>query len=120
MKKIIILLLIFINILFASSKICYSVQLVSKFNTKENIEELKNSHYPDGCKGMKIGNYLTVRCGCLDDENRVRNVLLPKLKKEYKDAIFAKTARYRFAKEDDFKTQKTKQDIKSKIKKRVK
>ena len=112
--KLLIIIFIFFSTLVASDSVCYSVQLVSKYDTKENRLELKNNAYPNGCKAMKIGSYLTVRCGCTDSKDEAKGKLLSKLKKGYPQAIVMRTARYRFKKDDDFQTKNKKSNLKKK------
>lgn len=74
---------------------CYSVQLLTKHNTKNNFKELNSNNYPDSCKIMNIGRYLTVRCGCYDEKYKVKKEL-SFLKQNYSESAIVRTAKYRF------------------------
>ena len=96
--KIISILLISFFILNADNSIiqnnnltsCYSVQLISKINSPQNMQSLKNSQYPRDCKIIPSHNYLTIRCGCYDNTKKIHNYF-KYLKSSYKDAFLIKT-----------------------------
>ena len=77
---------------------CYTVQLVSRYNSQKNFNMLSNIKYPDSCKVMQIGKNLTVRCGCFEKIDPAKENMLV-LKEKYKQATIATTYRHRF-KED--------------------
>jgi len=78
-----------------ASESCYTIQLISKYNSKNNLELLKNSAYPESCKIMEIGKSLTVRCECVDKFAEAQKIL-PKYKNKYKNAEVSRTYKYRF------------------------
>ncbi len=83
----------------ATSKTCYTVQLLSRNNSISNKKKLLNKSFDESCITMEIGNSLTVRCGCYEKEKEAREKL-PLFKSEYKHAYVASTYRYRFDKQN--------------------
>ncbi len=78
-----------------SKETCFTVQLVSRFNNVKNVDLLKKTTYPDGCKIMQIGKNLTVRCGCYQTVQPAKESL-QKIKKRFTKATIATTYTYRF------------------------
>ena len=103
--KILIIFIFLIN-LYGATQTCNTVQLLSKYNTDTNKKKLNNQIFPDSCKMMEIGNYLTVRCQCLDDREQALQIL-PIFKERYPKARVTKTAKYRF-KDSEVKKVETK------------
>jgi hypothetical protein len=96
MKKIVLLFILFTTLALAQSKdTCYTVQLLSKFNSQKNLQKLNEAEYPRNCKLMEIGNSLTVRCGCFDKYVDAQDSY-EELKQNFKKATVATTYRYRF------------------------
>ena len=95
MKIIFILFLASLSLFSKSNESCYTVQLMSKFNSKKNLELLHQRSFPNRCKLMEIGKSLTVRCGCFEKYVEAKEEL-PKFKKDYKIAVIATTYKYRF------------------------
>ncbi len=94
--RILIIILFTVTFLMANAdKTCYTVQLISKYNSKKNLDLLNANSYPNNCKVMQIGNSITVRCGCYERMASVKEELLS-LKKDYKKAVVATTYKYRF------------------------
>ena len=91
--KIVLILALAISIYAADT--CYTVQLVSKYNSKKNIALLDKIDYPQNCKLMEIGKSLTVRCGCYEKYVKADETLAD-LKQEYGEAVIATTYKYRF------------------------
>jgi len=89
--------LLFINTLaLAKSKeSCYTIQLVSKYNSEKNLELLKSQSYPDNCRIMQIGKAVTVRCECFEEYSLVKETL-PEYQKSYANAAIATTYKSRF------------------------
>ncbi len=102
MKIILVLLVITISLLANSKKTCYTVQLISKYNSKKNLNILNDTKFPNICKIMKIGNSLTVRCGCYKSVAPAKESLQT-LRKKYKRAVVATTYSYRFDKTPQLK-----------------
>jgi len=69
---------------------CYSVQLKS-------IKTLQAAslHTSQECREMKIGAYITTRCGCYESFDRAKTNLL-QYKHTYPNAILVETYKYRF------------------------
>ncbi|NPA59848.1 MAG: tetratricopeptide repeat protein [Epsilonproteobacteria bacterium] len=78
-----------------SKKTCFTVQLVSRFNNKKNLNILNKTTYPQSCKLMEIGKSLTVRCGCFQEISSAKKSL-KSIKKRFKKATIATTYSYRF------------------------
>ncbi len=97
-------------------KVCYTVQLVSLNNSRDNLDLLNKSSYPDSCSLMEIGSNYTVRCGCYDQREKIKDEF-ELLKKNYLNAAIARTYKYRFDK--DTKIQSKKHSIKEQSKKIV-
>ncbi len=94
--RIVGLLIIFILSLEAKEhKSCYTVQLFSLPNSQTYRLELEEKTIPSLCMVMEIGKKLTVRCGCFERIDEVKDSL-KELKKEYKLAYIASTYKYRF------------------------
>jgi len=96
--KIVFTLLVATLMLFAQGKSkesCYTVQLVSKYDTEENKKTFERKSYPNECKLMHIGSMLTMRCGCYDNKNKALESL-KKYKKTVPNAIVRSTYKYRF------------------------
>ncbi len=91
--KIVLLFAFAISIYAADT--CYTVQLVSKYNSKKNITLLENGDYPQSCKLMEIGKSLTIRCGCFEKYVEAEETLVD-LKLEYSQAVISTTYKYRF------------------------
>jgi len=113
--KYFLLLIAITSLLYAKSdKSCYTVQLISKFNSQKNLDLLHAESYPRSCKLMEIGKSLTVRCGCFDRYKDAKNEQKNQFS-NYKNATLATTYKYRF---DDsiVESMTTKQNYKSKPK----
>ncbi len=91
--KIVLILALAISIYAADT--CYTVQLVSKYNSKKNITLLDKMDYPQNCKLMEIGKSLTVRCGCYEKYIQADESLV-NLKQKYRQAVVSTTYKYRF------------------------
>ncbi len=74
---------------------CQTVQLISYSNTEKNKQILASKTFPKECVLMEIGNSLTVRCGCYESSNEVKEDLLI-YQDEYNLAYVATTYKYRF------------------------
>jgi len=92
----IIILLLLLTSLYAKET-CYTVQLISKFNSQKNLKILQNEVYPNSCEVMEIGKSLTVRCECVDEYASAKK-LLPKFKRDYNQATIVTTYKHRFSK----------------------
>lgn len=89
--------LLFILVLSVyAGETCYTVQLISKYNSSKNLELLSQEVYPKSCKVMQIGKSVTVRCGCFEKFDKATESL-NELSKEYRQAALATTYKYRFA-----------------------
>ena len=110
--KIFLLFITITTLLLAKSeKSCYTVQLISKFNSQKNLDLLHDRSYPSSCKLMEIGKSLTVRCGCFERYKDAKNEQKNQFS-NYKNATLATTYKYRF---DDSVVESmiTKQNFKS-------
>lgn len=83
-----------------ASESCYTIQLISKYNSKNNMQMLQKIDYPKACKIMEIGSAITVRCECIDEFKLAKGVLA-KYKQDYKDAILSQTYKYRFQEHEE-------------------
>ena len=83
----------------SEEEVCYTVQLVSKYNSQKNRDALSQNSYPSSCITMEIGNSLTVRCGCYDKQADTKESL-QNLKSRYKNATIARSYRHRFINPD--------------------
>jgi len=95
MKTPFILLFLSFSLFAKSNESCYTVQLVSKYNSQKNLNLLNTKSFPSSCKLMEIGNSLTIRCGCFEKYAEAESEL-DKYKNEYKIAVIATTYKYRF------------------------
>ena len=95
MKTILIILFIFTSLYSKSKESCYTVQLISKYNSKKNIDLLNTKTFPQSCKIMSIGNSLTVRCGCFSNYAEAKEEL-HSYKDKYKLSVVSTTYKYRF------------------------
>ena len=95
MKVALIVLFAFTLLFSKTYETCYTVQLVSRHNTQKNLSALEGLEYPQECKVMKIGQSVTVRCGCYESATPAKEKL-PEYKKRYKKAVLATTYKYRF------------------------
>ncbi len=95
MQVILFILLLFVSLNAKSQESCYTVQLVSRYNSQKNLELLHAKGYPHACTLMEIGKSVTVRCGCYDSYKDVKKEFL-RYKQEYKRASIATTYKYRF------------------------
>jgi len=103
MIKLLLLNFILLSSLYAkSNESCYTVQLVSTYNSKSNLSAINNANYPQICKLMEIGKSLTVRCGCFERYVQAKKSL--QSYSSYKKAVIATTYKYRF---DDTVVEKT-------------
>ena len=94
--RVLFVMLLFTLILSAKSQeSCYTVQLVSSYNSQKNLALLHSHEYPQECKLMEIGNSLTVRCGCFERYQEAQEQLKRYIQ-EYKIATVATTYKYRF------------------------
>ncbi len=66
-------------------EICYSVRLLTKYNTEKNYKFLENKTYPSSCALYKIGQIASVRCGCFNDFS-IAKANVVNFKNEYKEA----------------------------------
>ena len=115
--RLLFLLITISMVLFSKSQdTCYTVQLISKFNSKKNLDTLNEGTYPSDCKLMEIGKSLTVRCGCFEKYADAEDELNEKLD-EFSNAAIATTYKYRF---DDsiVETMTTKQNLKTQSRKK--
>jgi len=96
MKKNLLLIILISSFLYAKDT-CYSVQLLSRIdNGKTTKIDLQG--YPHDCTVMKIGDSLTLRCGCFDIfENAQKR--LKTLQVNHKKAMLVTTFKYRFKKQ---------------------
>ena len=94
-----IVLILFIAVSAYALDTCYTVQLISKYNSNKNLELLSAKDYESSCKVMEIGKSITVRCGCFDKFIDAKKSL-SKYNQEYKKAAVTTTYKYRF---DDLK-----------------
>ena len=102
--RFILLALFFTLTLYAKrSDSCYTVQLQSMPYSDTNVKTLQAKSFPAECSVMRISNTLTVRCGCYDKYNAVKEKL-PKYKPHYKYAYIATSYKYRFNKKSSSKT----------------
>jgi len=92
--KIVILLTLLLSSLYAS-KSCYTVQLMSAYNSTNIKDEILNTSYDSSCKVMEIGKNITVRCGCFEKIKDAREHL-SLFSGAYKKAYIATTYAYRF------------------------
>jgi len=116
--KYFLLLLTISTLLFAKSdNSCYTVQLISKFNSQKNLDLLHMKNYPTSCKLMEIGKSLTVRCGCFDRYKDAKSEQKKQFS-NYKNTAIATTYKYRFD-ESIVDSMTKKQNFKSKPKKRL-
>ena len=91
-----LILLVISTLLFAKSEdSCYTIQLISKFNSQKNLNILNENSYPSDCKLMEIGKSITVRCGCYERYVDAENGLTEKVAK-YNNATISTTYKYRF------------------------
>jgi len=90
-----LLFFLFVTSLYAGNQSCYTIQLQSIENSKDNYTLLSSKEYEKECKIMAIKNNLTVRCGCYTSYKEAQGKLMP-LKKKYQDAYIATTYTYRF------------------------
>ena len=95
MKALLIILFTFTFLIAKANETCYTVQLMSKFNTQKNVDKLNLIEFSQECKVMQIGKTTTVRCGCYDTIAPAKSKLL-EYKKKYKKAALATTYKYRF------------------------
>ena len=94
--RLFLLFIIITTHLYAKSKeSCYTVQLISKFNSQKNLDLLHSESYPKSCKLMEIGRSLTVRCGCFEKYIDAKNEQKSHFS-SYKKATLATTYKYRF------------------------
>lgn len=101
MIKTTILLLLLLTTLVAKSKdSCYTVQLLSRYNSQKALDELESREYPKECTLMQIGRNLTLRCGCYERVQTAQEHL-ERLEQNYSNAVVVSSYRYRF--EDDNK-----------------
>ncbi|MEA2091741.1 MAG: porin [Campylobacterota bacterium] len=98
-----ILVLLLATSIYAQS--CYTVQLVSAYNSKKNYDALSAQNYNDLCKLMEIGKTLTVRCGCYEKFKEAEKIL-PEFQKNYKNAYITTTYKSRFENETPIPLQK--------------
>jgi len=80
----------------ARSEICYSVRLLTKYNTKKNYKFLENKTYPSSCALYEIGQIASVRCGCFSDFS-IAKANVVKFKNEYKEASVVSMSRKIYA-----------------------
>ena len=112
----IILLILFLNFtLFASKKICYNVQIYNFQYSKVKEEQLKMEIFPDECRVLSIGKKrVTVRCGCYDTTEKLKELFID-LKKKYKKVLITKSFKYRFKEKETSQVKyKTLKDRKNK------
>jgi len=83
-----------------TEKTCYTLQLASVPTSKINLDTLTRQEYPQGCKLMEIGQSLTIRCGCYDNQSTAKESL-KEIQQKYADAVLARTYKYRFAEKSD-------------------
>ena len=93
-----------------SKDTCYTVQLVSKYSSKKNLNVLNKSVYPENCKLMEIGDSLTVRCGCFERFNTAKE-LQTELLSDYKQAAIAQTYKSRFSEDKKGQTVRIKKRV---------
>ena len=90
-----LVLLLLLSVTLYASKSCYTVQIMSAYNSPSNKEDLQSKRYDNSCKVMEIGKNLTVRCGCFDKYSQALQSL-PKFVQEYPKAYVMSTYRSRF------------------------
>jgi len=83
-----------------SQAACYSVQIIRTAKTKQNLEKLLDSSYPQECKVMAFRYSLGVRCGCKPSKKALIP-LVKKLQKNYPNTKIVSTYKYRF--EENYK-----------------
>ena len=96
MRIVLLLLLLEVFAFALNPRSCYTVQLISAHNSVKNYQKLSNQSYDESCRVLKIGEVLTVRCGCFDDYQDVKKHL-QKMKKKYTNASIATTYKSRFS-----------------------
>ena len=118
MKKLLILI-ITAGFIFAKSEppTCYTIQIASSKNPF--LQTTVKKRLPSICKEMKIRNVYTIRCGCYETYNEVKQHYKSFLS-IYPNSIIARTYKFRFGKEylekyTNYKT-KSEQSIKPAIK----
>lgn len=97
----IFVLFLFFTLLLESKNLdsCYTIQLLSIYNSNENKINLESEKILSSCRRMKIGDELTVRCGCFNTMKEAKEHL-PTLREKYKKAYIASTYKYRFENKD--------------------
>jgi hypothetical protein len=96
----VIFILLFSSLLTAKET-CYSVELLSV----PISSDLSNVSFDDECKKFKIGQYISVRCGC-EDSIKNAKVKLKKFKRKFKKAYITTTYKERFLKDNSLKNKK--------------
>lgn len=95
MRYLFLFFTLFVTI-YAKEQTCYTVQLLSTSSIKQqDIDTILNQTYPKSCKILTIGKVHTVRCGCTQNFQEIKQNLKA-LKKTYKKAYIATTYAYRF------------------------
>ena len=96
MKKLLILS-IMAGIVFAKSEppACYTIQIAS--SKKPFLNSTIKKHLPSICKEMKIKNVYTIRCGCYETYDEVKEHYKSFLSM-YPSAVIARTYKFRFGK----------------------
>ena len=90
-----ILILLFVSGLYAQS--CYTVQIISVFNSKKNHDSISSQNNDESCRLIEVGKTLTIRCGCHKKLQDARKKL-SKYKKRYNKAYVTTTDK------DDFRS----------------
>ncbi len=107
--KIILILLLTLSVYAKDT--CYTVQLISKFNSQKNLDLLNSIGYSENCKIMQIGKSATVRCGCYEKFVEAEDSL-KSYKKKNKQAVVTSTYKYRFdGMEDKTNSKKTEEVV---------
>jgi len=96
MMKIFVFLLLISSVVLAKSEdSCYTIQLISKYNSQKNVEILESLDYPSNCRTMQIGHAVTVRCECFE-EYKLAEEILPEYKQKFAKSVIATTYKSRF------------------------
>jgi outer membrane protein len=95
MNKIISILTLTL-LLNASEDTCYSVQLASVYNSPNNSQMITNGTYPEDCRLLEVGDYISLRCGCFDKYSKA-NASMEGFKKKYPNAFIRPTYKSAFA-----------------------
>ncbi len=78
-----------------SKETCYTVQLISSYNTPAKKELFNKRTYDESCRVLEVGKMITVRCGCFQEKEKAKDIL-NRVNNEYKQALIMKTYSYRF------------------------